>query len=69
MFVVTEQEGSVAEVFCYDNDRDPYQMNRIPLANLEPQTGERLIKGLADLLKNTNDKWYQERICSDILPY
>ena len=69
MFVVTEKEGSPEEVFCYDNEKDPGQMNKIPMEHLDPSTAERLATGLAELLKNTNDKWYLEKTCSEILPY
>lgn len=69
MFVVTENEGGPPEAFCYDNEKDPYQMNKISLENLDTQTGEYLKKELAALLKNTNDKWYQEGMCSDFLSY
>ena len=69
MFVMTEEGGTPAEIFCYDNEKDPYQLNRIPMENMERETAEELIRELAVLLRNTNDKWYQERICSDIIPY
>lgn len=69
MFVVTENEGGPPEVYCYDNEKDPYQMNKISYEHLDTQTGEHLKRELTALLKNTNDKWYQEKICSDFLSY
>jgi arylsulfatase A-like enzyme len=69
MFVVTENTGILTEVYCYDNEKDPYQMNKIPYEDLDTQTGEQLKMELTELLKNTNDKWYQEKICSDFLSY
>ncbi len=69
MFVVTENTGILTEVYCYDNEKDPYQMNKIPFEDLKTETGEQLKMELTELLKNTNDKWYQEKICSDFLSY
>jgi arylsulfatase A-like enzyme len=69
MFVVTENDSGPSEVYCYDNEIDPYQMNKISFENLDPQTGEQLKMELTVLLKNTSDKWYREKICSDFLSY
>ena len=69
MFVVTENEGLSSEVYCYDNEKDPYQLNKIGIKNLDTQTSEHLKAELAVLLKKTKDRWYQEKICSDILSY
>ena len=69
MFVVSENTSGPTEVYCYDNERDPYQINKISFENLDTQTGKYLKHELATLLKNTNDKWYQEQICSDFLSY
>jgi arylsulfatase A-like enzyme len=69
MFVVSEKVNGPPEVYCYDNERDPYQVNKISFKNLDTQTGEYLKRELTALLKNTNDKWYQEKTCSDFLSY
>ena len=69
MFVVSENMGGSPEVYCYDNERDPYQMNKISFENIDTQTGVHLKMELTALLKNTNDRWYQEKICSGFLSY
>jgi len=69
MLVVSENDIGSTEVFCYDNETDPYQMNKIAFGNLDTEIGEYLKSELTTLLKNTNDKWYQEKICSDFLFY
>lgn len=67
MFVVHEKEGKFESAFCYDNEKDPYQLNRIPFEEMEVTTRERLKKELYALLKQTNDRWYQEGVCAVFL--
>ena len=69
MLVVKEEGGSPEEVYCYDNEIDPYQMRKISLEELDQLTGDRLLKELSTLLRNTNDRWFQEKICSNLLSY
>ncbi len=69
MLVLKEEGGSPEEAYCYNNKTDPYQMQKIPLEELDQLTGERLLKELSTLLRNTNDRWFQEKICSDLLSY
>ncbi len=66
-FVVTEEKGEFVEAYCYDNISDPYQLNKIPYN--EVHKGNELRAQLAALLKQTNDRWSQEKICSEFLPY
>jgi len=69
MFVVTENDGKTLEAYCYDNEKDPNQLNKIPYEALDSQTGEQLKYELSALLQNTKDKWFQEKTCSDFLSY
>jgi hypothetical protein len=69
MLVVEEDGGLATEVFCYDNENDPYQLEKIPFEELDPQIGEQLKTGLSDLLRNTDDKWFEQKTCSDFLSY
>jgi arylsulfatase A-like enzyme len=67
-FVVEEGwNGEMAETFCYNNDNDPYQINKIPFEAL--QNGQELKAELARLLKETNDLWYTDKVCTDFLDY
>ena len=67
MFVVRESGGTFAEAYGYDNINDPYQLHKIPFDKIE--NGQDLRTELVRLLKVTNDKWFQEKICSDLLAY
>ena len=67
MFVVREGEGTYAEAYGYDNINDPYQLHKIPFDKIE--NAQYLRTELVSLLKETNDKWFQEKICSDFLAY
>jgi hypothetical protein len=67
MFVVSQREGELAEAFGYNHLTDPYQLNRIPFERIE--NGPDLKAELSRLLKETNDSWYREKICSDFLSY
>lgn len=69
MLLVEEAGGFPKEIYCYNNLTDPYQLRKVALEELDQKTGVRLLKELSVLLKNTNDRWYQERICSDLLFY
>ncbi|WP_020533097.1 sulfatase family protein [Flexithrix dorotheae] len=69
MFVVNQKDGKADEVFCYDNEADPNQLNRIPFEKIEASVGKKLIKELEFLLKQTDDKWYQDKVCGEFLDY
>jgi len=69
MFVVNEDGGSMKDVFLYNNRIDPYQLNRIPLKEMDLQIKEHLSTQLKALLEATNDKWFRDRICDDFLHY
>jgi hypothetical protein len=67
MFVVRQSEGDLAEAFGYNNVTDPYQLNKIPYERM--QNGPDLKAELSRLLRETNDGWFQAKICSDFLVY
>ncbi|MCK5464256.1 MAG: sulfatase-like hydrolase/transferase, partial [Bacteroidales bacterium] len=67
MFIVRENEGELAEAYVYDNITDPYQQNKVPFEEVE--NGQELRAELFRFLRETNDRWYQEKICSDFLSY
>lgn len=69
MFVIQEVEGKASDIYCYDNEADPNQMNKIAFEDLDNQIGMRLKQELTELLINTEDRWYQEKVCADFLPY
>ncbi len=67
MFIVQENDGKATDVYGYDNEKDPYQLTKIPFEEIENR--EELKAELAQLLKETNDVWFQDNICSDLLTY
>ena len=67
MFVVTEENGKFKDGFCYDNEKDPYQLNRIAFDQMDVEMVKILKKELYNLLKRTNDKWYQKEFCVEFL--
>jgi len=68
MFVVeAKNNGQFKGAYCYDNKKDPYQMNKIPVEDIKEI--EKLKADLTQLLISTNDEWYEKRICSDFLKY
>ena len=66
-FVVEEEDDKSVEIYAYDNYKDPYQLKKIPFADLA--NGDRLKSELIRLLKRTNDRWYQQNVCADFLNY
>lgn len=65
MFVVQEKDGEFEKAFCYDNESDPYQLNRIPGEEIEKEIFIELKNELHGLLKTTGDSWFSEGICED----
>ena len=65
--VVVQAKDNTTEVYGYDNVKDPNQLNRIPFEELK--NGSELKIELSRLLKETNDLWYQDKICADFLKY
>lgn len=56
------------DVYIYDNEQDPYQLDKITLDKL-PEVSKELLVLLGKELKRTNDPWYQERLYSDMIIY
>ncbi|MFY0650594.1 MAG: sulfatase [Cyclobacteriaceae bacterium] len=68
-FIVTEKENRADDIFCYDNINDPYQLNRIAYNELNESMKTNFRIQLENLLRKTNDRWYQEQVASDFLSY
>ncbi|TKG95484.1 sulfatase [Puteibacter caeruleilacunae] len=67
MFVVTQKEGKKINAFFYDNKKDPEQLNKIPASKMKLEKAMK--KELAALLKQTNDRWFVNKVCDDYLKY
>ena len=52
----------------FDDEKDPYQLNNLPL-----EEHKEIVSGLCaemgKVLKEIDDPWYRERILSDMIPY
>jgi len=66
--VSRDRETNTFDSFIYDNEKDPYQKTKIPLAK-RPKVSEELLKELAQWLKKTNDPWYQKKMAQSLIPY
>ena len=68
-FVVNEEKGKLADVFLWDNVKDPYQLNKIPESKIEPKLLHSLKSELISLLKSTEDKWYTQKMFNKYFNY
>ncbi|MBE7640562.1 sulfatase-like hydrolase/transferase [Salegentibacter sp. BLCTC] len=70
---VKEQQGNlegakIGEAYIFDNKKDPYQYNKIPLEE-KPGLSGKLLKVLAQKLKKANDPWFQDKKYKNLIPY
>ncbi|MEI6555126.1 MAG: sulfatase [Paludibacter sp.] len=65
---IDKKSSELAEVLMYDDLKDPYQMNNLPV-DKNRELFNSLCSQLPALLKKANDPWFRERILSDIIPY
>jgi arylsulfatase A-like enzyme len=69
-FVVTSSEKvKLEEAYYYDNVKDPYQMHRITGAEMDVALVSKFKTQLVARLKEIDDKWAQDKICSEYLDY
>ncbi|TRX49034.1 sulfatase [Fulvivirga sp. M361] len=68
-FVVEEKKGEIDNIFCYDNEKDPFQLNKIKPEELGKKKERELKTHLARLLKETQDSWVSKGIGSNYLKY
>ncbi|MEM6643300.1 MAG: sulfatase [Bacteroidota bacterium] len=68
-FVVEEKKGEITKKYCYDNENDPYQLNKIDTKSLDGSLEKYFKTKLVDLLKETGDKWVAKKVGSNYLAY
>lgn len=61
-------EKKLKEVYFFDDEKDPYQLNCLPLKGNEKIVNE-LCREMGRQLKAINDPWYRERILSELINY
>lgn len=65
MFVVSEKGGKLEKAFYYDNEADPYQLNRIPASDMDQKLLNELKANLYQLLTSTEDRWHKDGVCEE----
>ena len=67
LYIDRKTKALTKSVF-FDDEKDPYQMNNLPLEGNEEILKE-LYAEMARQLKAINDPWYKEKILDDLLKY
>lgn len=65
---IDKETRKITKTLFFDDKNDPYQMKNLDIKQ-NKDVFEKLCANMAELLKETNDAWYRERILSDIIPY
>lgn len=68
VYYLNKQTKELEKTLFFDDHADPYQMNNLRLESY-PEAIAQLNKGLVELLKQSKDRWVDERILSSLLPY
>lgn len=58
----------LVKVQFFNDRQDPYQLKNIPVESNQ-RVYRKMLKELAQLLKDANDPWYEEKILGEIIPY
>lgn len=64
-----DESGQMAKSVIFDHVNDPYQLNNMDYDDLPEDTLQFLLEELGYWLKKANDKWYQDKVFSDFIPY
>ena len=63
-----DKENKLTKTLFFDDEKDPYQLNNLPLDE-NKQAVEELLALMGKQLKEINDPWYTEQILSDMIKY
>lgn len=66
-FMITK-EKKLKEVFFFDDEADPYQLNNLSLKD-NKKIAEKLCEEMGRQLKAIDDPWYREKILDDLIAY
>ena len=67
-FYIDKKDRKLQKSLLFDDEKDPYQMNNLPLEENKEIVAE-LCREMGKELKAIDDPWYKERILSDMIPY
>lgn len=65
---IDKADKSLKNILMFDDKNDPYQMHNLDIKE-HPSLFKELCNEMAELLKETNDRWYQEKILSGLINY
>lgn len=65
---IDKKTKELTKTLFFDDKNDPYQLNNLDPAK-HPEILKKLCLDMAQLLKDTDDRWYKEKILADIIPY
>ncbi|MEO1451366.1 MAG: sulfatase, partial [Bacteroidota bacterium] len=68
-FVVEEKQEKIQSIFCYDNEKDPYQLTKLSQADMGEDLENKLKTKLVDLLIETEDVWVDKKVGANYLVY
>ena len=63
-----DRENKLTKTLLFDDEKDPYQLNNLPLEE-NKEAVEGLLALMGKQLKEINDPWYKEHILSDMIKY
>lgn len=65
---IDKNTKKVKKTLLFDDITDPYQLNNLDI-KIHFKVFSVLCKQMAELLKETDDPWFKDRILSDLIPY
>ncbi|MDE6171712.1 MAG: arylsulfatase, partial [Bacteroides sp.] len=65
---IDKKDRALKKALLFDDEKDPYQMNNLPLGENQEIVAE-LCREMGRELKAIDDPWYRERILSDMIAY
>ena len=65
---IDRENHKLVKSLLFDDKKDPYQMNNLPLEENQEIVKELCTK-MGKVLEEIDDPWYKERILSDMIPY
>ena len=65
---IDRKDHKLVRSLLFDDERDPYQMNNLPLEQ-NREVVQELCTEMGKVLKEIDDPWYKEGILADMIPY
>ena len=65
---IDRKDHKLVRSLLFDDEKDPYQMNNLPLEQ-NREVVQELCTEMGKVLKEIDDPWYKEGILADMIPY